>query len=173
MEGKISAIRYARENKVPYLGLCLGMQLASIEFARNVVGLSGANSTELEPNTPYPIIDILPDKRDITKLGGTLRLGSYPCVLKEGSKAREAYGSEMIHERHRHRYEFNNLYRKQLEEKGFSFSGLSPDGDLVEIIEIKDHPWFVASQFHPEFKSRPTKAHPLFRGFVKAAIENQ
>ena len=171
MEGKISAIRYARENKVPYLGLCLGMQLASIEFARNVVGLSGANSTELEPSTPYPIIDILPDKRDITKLGGTLRLGSYPCVLKEGSKAREAYGSEMIHERHRHRYEFNNLYRKQLEEKGFSFSGLSPDGDLVEIIEIKDHPWFVASQFHPEFKSRPTKAHPLFRGFVKAALE--
>lgn len=173
MEGKISAIRYARENLVPYLGLCLGMQLASIEFARNVVGLGGANSTELDPGTVHPIIDILPDKRDLTKLGGTLRLGSYPCLLGEGTKAREAYGFETIHERHRHRYEFNNIYRAQLEDKGFVFSGLSPDGSLVEIIELKDHPWFVASQFHPEFKSRPTNAHPLFRGFIKAAVEKK
>ena len=173
MEGKISAIRYARENKIPYLGLCLGMQLASIEFARNVVGLKGANSTELDTHTVHPIIDILPDKKDITKLGGTLRLGSYPCILGEGTRAREAYGSEIIHERHRHRYEFNNNYRAMLEEKGFVFSGFSPDGSLVEIIELKDHPWFVASQFHPEFKSRPTGAHPLFKGFIKAAVEKK
>ncbi|MFC7391883.1 CTP synthase [Scopulibacillus cellulosilyticus] len=170
IEGKIAAIKYARENRVPFLGICLGMQLASIEFARHVLGLQGAHSSEIDPSTPYPIIDLLPEQREIEDMGGTLRLGLYPCKVKEGTKAYEAYQEPVIYERHRHRYEFNNEYREAMEEKGFVFSGLSPDDRLVETIEIKDHPWFVASQFHPEFKSRPTRPEPLFKGFVGAAI---
>ncbi|MEK4876284.1 MULTISPECIES: CTP synthase [Bacillus] len=173
IEGKIVAIQYARENRVPFLGICLGMQLASVEFARNVLGLEGAHSSEIRPDTKYPIIDLLPEQKDVVDLGGTLRLGLYPCKLSEGTKAYEAYKEEVIYERHRHRYEFNNEYREQMEKHGFVFSGTSPDGRLVEIIELKDHPWFVASQFHPEFTSRPTRPQPLFRDFVKAAIENQ
>ncbi|MCK6259246.1 CTP synthase [Fictibacillus sp. KIGAM418] len=171
VEGKILAIQYARENKVPYLGICLGMQLASVEFARNVLGMDGAHSTELLPSTEYPIIDLLPEQKDVEDLGGTLRLGLYPCKLNEGSKAYDAYQDEVVYERHRHRYEFNNEYRDQMEKEGFVFSGTSPDGRLVEIIELKDHPWFVASQFHPEFISRPTRPQPLFREFIGAALQ--
>jgi CTP synthase len=171
IEGKIEAIRYAREQKVPFLGICLGMQLASIEFARNVVGLKEAHSAEFNPNTPHPIIDLLPEQKDIEDLGGTLRLGLYPCKLQEGTLAYEAYQDEVIYERHRHRYEFNNHYRQMMEQHGFVFSGTSPDGRLVEIIELKDHPWFVAAQFHPEFTSRPTRPQPLFREFVKASLK--
>lgn len=170
IEGKITAIQYARENKVPMLGICLGMQLASVEFARNVLGYVGANSAELDPNTPYPIIDLLPEQKDIEDMGGTLRLGLYPCKLKKGTKAYEAYQEEVIYERHRHRYEFNNEFRVPMEEAGFIFSGTSPDGRLVEIIEIADHPFFVASQFHPEFVSRPTRPQPLFREFIHASL---
>ncbi|KZM55810.1 CTP synthetase [Geobacillus stearothermophilus] len=173
VEGKIEAIRYAREQRVPFLGICLGMQLASIEFARHVVGLSGAHSSEFDPNTPHPIIDLLPEQKDVEDLGGTLRLGLYPCKLQEGTLAYAAYGDEVIYERHRHRYEFNNQYRHLLEEHGVVFSGTSPDGRLVEIIELKDHPWFVAAQFHPEFTSRPTRPQPLFREFVKAALQSK
>ncbi|WMT19996.1 CTP synthase [Parageobacillus toebii] len=171
IEGKIEAIRYAREQKVPFLGICLGMQLASIEFARNVVGLKEAHSAEFDPNTPHPIIDLLPEQKDIEDLGGTLRLGLYPCKLSEGTLAYEAYQDEVIYERHRHRYEFNNQYRQIMEQYGFVFSGTSPDGRLVEIIELKDHPWFVAAQFHPEFTSRPTRPQPLFRDFIKASLK--
>jgi CTP synthase len=171
IEGKIEAIRYARENKVPFLGICLGMQLASIEFARNVVGLKGAHSSEIDPNTPHPIIDLLPEQKDVEDLGGTLRLGLYPCKIIEGTLAYEAYQDEVIYERHRHRYEFNNQYRQVMEQHGFVFSGTSPDGRLVEIIELNDHPWFVAAQFHPEFTSRPTRPQPLFREFVKASLK--
>jgi CTP synthase len=171
VEGKIEAIRYAREQKVPFLGICLGMQLASIEFARNVVGLKEAHSAEFDPNTPHPIIDLLPEQKDIEDLGGTLRLGLYPCKLLEGTLAYEAYQDEVIYERHRHRYEFNNQYRQIMEQHGFVFSGTSPDGRLVEIIELKDHPWFVAAQFHPEFTSRPTRPQPLFRDFIKASLK--
>ncbi len=170
IEGKIEAIRYSRENNVPFLGICLGMQLASIEFARNVLGLEGAHSAEIAPETAYPIIDLLPEQKEIEDMGGTLRLGLYPCRLEEGTKAIEAYGEPVIYERHRHRYEFNNEYREQMEAEGFVFSGLSPDGRLVEIIELTDHPWFVASQFHPEFKSRPTRPEPLFRNFIEASL---
>ncbi|WP_066188135.1 CTP synthase [Gracilibacillus timonensis] len=171
IEGKIAAIRYARENRLPFLGICLGMQLATVEFARNVVGLTGANSFEIDPNTPHPIIDLLPEQKDISDLGGTLRLGIYPCRLQEGTKTKEAYGAEdIVYERHRHRFEFNNVYREQMEDHGFVFSGTSPDKKLVETIELKDHPWFVASQFHPEFKSRPTRPQPLFNGFIQAAV---
>jgi CTP synthase len=170
VEGKILATKFARENKVPFLGICLGMQVASIEYARNVLGLKGANSSEIDPNTPYPVIDLLPEQKDIEDLGGTLRLGLSPSKLQEGSRAYEAYKDEVIYERHRHRYEFNNEYRQRMEEGGFVFSGTTPDGRLVEIIEIKDHPWFVASQFHPEFTSRPTKPQPLFRDFVRASL---
>ncbi len=173
IEGKISAIRYARENKVPFLGICLGMQLASVEFARTVLGLEGANSAELNPQTLYPIIDLLPEQKDVEDLGGTLRLGLYPCKLQEGTAARAAYGEEVVYERHRHRYEFNNEYREQMEKAGFVFSGTSPDGRLVEVIEVTDHPFFVASQFHPEFVSRPTRPQPLFREFVRNALETQ
>ncbi|GGC86215.1 CTP synthase [Thalassobacillus devorans] len=172
IEGKIEAIRYARENKVPFLGICLGMQLATVEFARNVLGLEGAHSAEIDPATPHAIIDLLPEQKEVSDLGGTLRLGIYPCKLTEGSKAKEAYGEEVIYERHRHRFEFNNHYREQMEEKGFSFTGTSPDGRLIEIIEVEDHPWFVASQFHPEFKSRPTRPQELFYGFIGAASTN-
>ncbi|SFA42309.1 CTP synthase [Parageobacillus thermantarcticus] len=171
IEGKIEAIRYAREQKVPFLGICLGMQLASIEFARNVVGLKEAHSAEFDPNTPHPIIDLLPEQKDVEDLGGTLRLGLYPCKLQEGTLAYEAYQDEVIYERHRHRYEFNNHYRQIMEQHGFVFSGTSPDGRLVEIIELKDHPWFVAAQFHPEFTSRPTRPQPLFREFIKASLK--
>ncbi|MFC0296453.1 CTP synthase [Geobacillus jurassicus] len=171
VEGKIEAIRYAREQRVPFLGICLGMQLASIEFARHVVGLKGAHSSEFDPNTPHPIIDLLPEQKDVEDLGGTLRLGLYPCKLQEGTLAYAAYGDEVIYERHRHRYEFNNQYRPIMEEHGFVFSGTSPDGRLVEIIELKDHPWFVAAQFHPEFTSRPTRPQPLFREFIKASLK--
>lgn len=171
IEGKISAIKYARINKVPFLGICLGMQLASVEFARNVLNLTGANSAELDPETKYPIIDLLPEQKDIEDMGGTLRLGLYPCKLIEGSKVYEAYQEQVVYERHRHRYEFNNDYRDQMEKAGFKFSGISPDGRLVEIIELEDHPYFIASQFHPEFVSRPTRPQPLFREFIKAALK--
>ncbi|MBN8234975.1 CTP synthase [Halobacillus kuroshimensis] len=171
IEGKIDAIRYARENRIPFLGICLGMQLATVEFARNVLGLEGAHSAEIDPSTPHPIIDLLPEQKEVSDLGGTLRLGIYPSRLKEGSKALEAYGEEVVYERHRHRFEFNNHYREQMEAAGFKFSGTSPDGRLVEIIEVEDHPWFVASQFHPEFKSRPTRPQELFYGFIGAAMK--
>ncbi|NNU90079.1 CTP synthase [Anoxybacillus sp. CHMUD] len=171
IEGKIEAIRYAREQRIPFLGICLGMQLASVEFARHVVGLKGAHSAEIDPSTPHPIIDLLPEQKDIEDLGGTLRLGLYPCKLVEGTKAYDAYQDEVIYERHRHRYEFNNEYRTMMEENGFVFSGTSPDGRLVEIVELKDHPWFVAAQFHPEFTSRPTRPQPLFREFIRASLQ--
>jgi len=170
VEGKIAAIHYARVNKIPFLGICLGMQLATIEFARHVLGYKQANSSEIDPNTPHPIIDLLPEQKDVEDLGGTLRLGLYPCKIIEGSKAFSVYNDELVYERHRHRYEFNNAYREEMEKKGFVFSGTSPDGRLIEIIELSDHPWFVASQFHPEFKSRPTRPQPLFRGFIEASL---
>lgn len=171
IEGKILACNYARTHKIPYLGICLGMQIAIIEFARNVLGLDGANSAEINPDTRYPVIDILPEKKTLTDLGGTLRLGKYPCVLNPESKSYELYGADEIWERHRHRYEVNNDYREALLSHGMIFAGTSPNNHIVEMIEIPDHPWFVAGQFHPEFKSRPNKPHPLFRGFVTAACE--
>mgnify|MGYP002534226549 CR=1 FL=1 len=173
IEGMICAIKYARENKIPYLGLCLGMQLTLVEFGRHVLGFSDAHSQEFNPDTTHPMVHIMPDQDGVTDLGGTLRLGSYPCVLTEGSKAYELYGEKEIHERHRHRYEVNNEYRDILQENGMMLSGCSPDGRIVEMVEIPEHPWFVATQAHPEFKSRPNKAHPLFKGFVEAALEHQ
>lgn len=170
-EGKIRAAGYARRKKIPFLGICLGMQLAVVEFARNAAGLKEAGSRELHPDTPDPVIDLMPEQNGVEDLGGTLRLGAYPCVLAEGSRARELYQAETISERHRHRYEVNNAYRELLEASGMVLSGLSPDGRIVEMIELKDHPFFIATQAHPEFKSRPNRAHPLFRGFVKAAKE--
>ncbi|MDD9912361.1 MAG: CTP synthase [Alphaproteobacteria bacterium] len=184
-EGKIKAVKYAREHKIPYFGICMGMQLACVEFARHVAGLEGAGSTEFNEDfgvPAHPIIGLMTEwqtekgsevRDETTDLGGTMRLGAYPCTLKEGYLAREAYEQENISERHRHRYEFNNTYRDQLSDAGLTFSGLSPDGTLVEIVEIKDHPWFVAVQFHPEFKSQPHKAHPLFAKFVEASIQHQ
>jgi len=169
-EGKINAARYARENKIPYLGLCLGMQIAIIEFARNVANLKNANSKEIDPNTPYPVIDLLPGKNEYSMLGGTLRLGKYPCKLIKGTKVYDQFHTEMINERHRHRYEVNNDLIGLLVEKGMVVNGTSPNGSIVEMIELPDHPWFVACQFHPEYKSRPNRPHPLFMGFVKAAI---
>ena len=171
IEGKILAARYAREKKVPYLGLCLGMQTMCIDFARGVLNHEDANSSEFDRSTEYPVIDLMLDQRSITDLGGTMRLGLYPCVLQKGSKAAAAYGEDHVDERHRHRFEFNNAYKQDFEKGGMSFSGMSPDGKLVEIAEIKDHPFMVGSQFHPEFLSRPMKPHPLFEGFVKAAKE--
>ena len=173
IEGKISAIRYARENDVPFLGICLGMQMAVVEFARHVCGLDGAHSSELDPKTPYPVIDLMADQVGVTAKGGTMRLGSYPCLLAEGTRSHAIYGTDRIDERHRHRYEFNNAYREALTAAGLSLSGLSPDGHLVEMVELSDHPWFVACQFHPELKSRPNKAHPLFREFISAAKTHQ
>lgn len=170
IEGKISAVKFARENKVPLLGICLGLQCSVIEYARNVCGLD-AGSSEFDPDIEHPVIDLMLEQRKKSKMGGTMRLGSYPCVIKEGSLAGKLYGCVNIDERHRHRWEVNNDYRDLLEEKGLVFSGLSPDGNLVEIIEVNDHPFFIAVQFHPEFKSRPQKAHPLFKGLVAAAIE--
>ena len=170
IEGKIEAIKYARENKIPFLGICLGMQTAVIEFARNVVGYDNANSYEINPETKYPVIDLMPEQKDIEDLGGTMRLGLYPCKLKEGSKVNECYDDKLIYERHRHRYEFNNEYRKQIISSGMKITGTSPDGRLVEIVELENHPWFVAVQFHPELKSRPNKPHPLFKGFIKASL---
>ncbi len=172
IEGKINAIRVARENHIPYLGICLGMQCAVLEFARNVAGLNDAHSTEFSPDTNTPVIDSLNGQDEDTLLDGTLRLGSYPCNLKQNTKAWEAYGTSVINERHRHRYEFNNQFRSQLADHGLVYSGVYEEADLAEIIEIAHHPWFVAVQFHPEFKSRPHRPHPLFRDFVKHAIQN-
>lgn len=173
IEGKIIATRYAREKQIPFFGICLGMQMACVEGARHLLNYEGAHSSEIDPETPYPLIDLLPEQKDVEDLGGTMRLGLYPCKLQPDSLAAQAYQNDLIYERHRHRYEFNNEYREQLEKAGYRFSGLSPDGRLVEIIEWDPHPWFVATQFHPEFISRPNRPHPLFRDFVGAALKQQ
>lgn len=170
-EGKIQAVNFAREHKVPFFGICLGMQMAVVEFARNVCGLSGAHTSEFAKDTPYPVIDLMEDQKKVTGKGGTMRLGAYPCSLKDGTFAQSAYKSKEISERHRHRYEVNNRYREVLEKNGLVLSGLSPDGRLVEMVEIQNHPWFVGCQFHPEFKSTPLNPHPLFRDFIKVAME--
>jgi CTP synthase len=170
-EGKIMACRVARERRIPYLGICLGMHVAISEFARHVVGLDGANSTEMDPETPYPVIDLLPEQKEVEDLGGTMRLGAQAVELAEGTRTREVYGEAVVNERHRHRYEVNNHFRPALEDAGLVVSGTYQEGRLVEIIELPDHPWFVASQFHPEFKSRPTRPAPLFREFIGAALE--
>jgi CTP synthase len=169
VDGKVAAIRWAREQRVPFLGLCLGMQCAVIEWARNQAGLVGATSAELDPNTPHPVIALLPEQQDVVDLGGTMRLGVYPCRLAPGSLCQRLYGEEVVYERHRHRYEFNNAYRAQFLDSGYRVSGTSPDGRLVELIELVDHPFFTACQYHPEFLSRPGKPHPLFRGLIEAA----
>ncbi|MFP6637372.1 MAG: CTP synthase [Nitrospinaceae bacterium] len=171
IEGKIKAVQFARENKVPFFGICLGMHCAAIEFARNVANLKNANSSEFSTTSPYLIIDLLPDQNAKGDMGGTMRLGEYPCQLRKNSNAYSAYGRREIEERHRHRYEFNNMYRIQMEEAGLVISGLSPNGNLVEIIELKDHPWFLAGQFHPEFKSSPMDPHPLFRDFIASSLK--
>jgi CTP synthase len=172
-EGKIAAVRYAREKKVPFFGICLGLHTAVVEFARNVAGLAGANSTEFDPETPHPVIDLMEDQRRIENKGGTMRLGAYPCRLVDGTLARKVYGAEEISERHRHRFEVRNEYRERLQKAGLVLSGVSPDGNLVEMIELAGHPHFIACQFHPEFKSRPTDPHPLFTRFVAASIERR
>jgi CTP synthase len=172
-EGKIAAVRYAREEKIPFLGICFGMQMAVIEFARHVCGLERANSSEVDENTPHPVIDLMSGQRSVTRKGGTMRLGAYPCVVREDSLAFRVYGKRKISERHRHRYEVNNAYRETLAQHGLIFSGLSPDESLVEMIELAQHPWFLASQFHPEFKSRPLDCHPVFKGFIKAALQHK
>ncbi|SMP02964.1 CTP synthase [Desulfurobacterium pacificum] len=171
VEGKIKAVQFARENKIPFFGICLGMQCAVIEFARNVAGLEGAHSAEFDSSTKYPVIDLMEEQKKVSEKGGTMRLGAYPCVLKEGTFSFKAYGKKEISERHRHRYEFNNKFKEVLEKAGLVIAGTSPDGKLVEVVEVKDHPWFVAVQYHPEFKSRPREPHPLFVDFVKAAME--
>ncbi|HEV7162115.1 MAG TPA: CTP synthase, partial [Solirubrobacteraceae bacterium] len=171
IEGKIAAARVAREQGIPYLGICLGMQIAVAEFARHVAGMEGANSTEFDPETPYPVIDLLPEQKEVANLGGTMRLGADPIKLHAGTRAREIYGEAVIYERHRHRYEVNNLLRKRLQSAGLCISGTSPDERLVEVVELEEHPFFVASQFHPEFKSRPERPAPLFRDFIAAALE--
>jgi CTP synthase len=173
LEGKILSVRYARENRVPYFGICLGMQMAVVEFARNVLGHKDADSTELNPETEHPVIHLMEEQKRVMNLGGTMRLGAYPCKLVKGSLARKIYGKEQISERHRHRYEFNNDYRDAFENEGMLLSGLSPDGVLVEMIELRDHPFFVATQFHPEFKSRPVDPHPIFRDFIGAATKRK
>ncbi len=173
IEGKIWAAKWARENKIPFLGICLGMQCAVIEFARNVLNYKGAHSAEIDPNTKYPVIDLMPEQKDIDNMGGTMRLGAYPCKLLKGTNSEKAYGQEVVYERHRHRYEFNNEYRSKLTEAGLILSGTSPDDRLVEIVEINNHPWYVAVQFHPELKSRPNKPHPLFKNFVKATLDKK
>ena len=170
IEGKIETIRYVRENKIPFLGICLGMQMAVVEFARNVLGLKDANSAELDEKTTNPVIHIMEEQKGIDKKGGTMRLGAYPCIIKKGSLANKVYGKEEISERHRHRFEYNNEYRERLEEAGLKISGTSPDGLLVEMVEIEEHPYFIAGQFHPELKSRPNNPAPLFVGLVKACL---
>ncbi|MBQ3462340.1 MAG: CTP synthase [Clostridia bacterium] len=170
IEGKIIAAQYAREHKIPYFGICLGMQIAVIEYARNVLGYADAHSSELNPDTTHPVIDLMPEQRDVEDLGGTMRLGMYPCKLTEGSLSKKIYGDDLIYERHRHRYEFNNHYRTEITEKGMLIAGQSPNEKLVEMVEIPDHPWYIGVQFHPEFKSRPNRSHPLFASFIKAAI---
>ena len=169
VDGKVAAIRWAREQRVPFLGLCLGMQCAVIEWARNQAGLVGATSAELDPDTAHPVIHLLPEQQDVVDLGGTMRLGVYPCRLAPGTMGQRLYNDEVVYERHRHRYEFNNAYRSLFLESGYEISGTSPDGRLVELIELKNHPFFTACQYHPEFLSRPGKPHPLFRGLVEAA----
>jgi len=173
VEGKIEVIKYARENNIPFLGICLGMQCAVIEYARNVLGFKDANSSEMNPKTMHPVIDLMPDQKGVEEMGGTMRLGAYPCRIEKGTFSWEAYSEELVYERHRHRYEFNNEYRSELTKAGMVLSGTSPDGRLVEIIELKNHPWFVGVQFHPEFKSRPNRPHPLFKDFVKASIKTK
>ncbi|MBQ8851790.1 MAG: CTP synthase, partial [Oscillibacter sp.] len=170
IEGMICAVRYAREHGIPYFGICLGMQMAVIEFARHVVGWADADSAEFDHKTAHPVIDLMPDQVNVTEKGGTMRLGKYPCVLAEGTHSRELYGAAEISERHRHRYEFSNAFRQELTDAGLVLAGTSPDARLVEIVELPDHPWFVGAQFHPEFKSRPDRPHPLFFGFVQAAV---
>lgn len=171
IEGKILSAKYARETNTPFFGICLGMQMAVVEFGRSMLGLEGANSSEFNKDTQYPVIDLMPEQKDIEDMGGTMRLGLYPCKIEDNTHSKKLYKEELIYERHRHRYEFNNEYRKDYQEKGMKITGLSPDERLVEIVEIEDHPWYVGCQFHPEFKSRPTRPHPLFKGFVKAAKE--
>ena len=172
-EGKIMAAQFARENKIPYFGICLGMQIAVIEFSRNVAGLANANSTELDPSTPFPVIDIMDEQRDVTEKGATMRLGAYKCTLAPGTKAAAAYGQEEIRERHRHRFEVNNKFLDKLTDAGLIVSGRNPERNLVEMVELSDHPYFVACQFHPEFKSRPQEPHELFHAFVAAALEQR
>ncbi|NGX37361.1 MAG: hypothetical protein K1000chlam2_00515, partial [Chlamydiae bacterium] len=169
--GKILTAKHCRENKIPYFGLCLGMQVLCVEFARHVIGFKDANSTEMDAETPHPIISLLSEQRDVKNLGGTMRLGAFQCSLQKGSKAHAAYGKEVISERHRHRYEFNNAFKEPLEEKGLILTGIMENDELCEIAEIKDHPWMLGVQYHPEFKSKPTKPHPLFRDFIAAAIQ--
>ncbi len=173
IEGKISAIKYAREHGIPFFGICLGMQLACIEFARNVLNYNNASSTEFDRDTQYPIISLMEEQKGLKDLGGTMRLGAYPCILKDDSITAKIYGKTGINERHRHRYEFNNRYKEEFEKSGMDIAGLSPDGDYVEVVEIKDHPYFIACQYHPEFKSRPNKPHPLFTGWIKAALKKR
>ncbi len=170
IEGKINAIQWARENKKPFFGICLGMQCSVIEFARNVLGYEGANSSEIDESTKYPVIDLMKDQKNIENMGGTMRLGQYPCNLEKGSTSTAEYGEELIYERHRHRYEFNNDFREKIMSAGMNIVGTSPDGRLVEIVEVTDHPWYISVQFHPELKSRPNRAHPLFKGFIKASL---
>ncbi|MCC6847827.1 MAG: CTP synthase [Deltaproteobacteria bacterium] len=172
-EGKIAAVRYAREQHVPFFGICFGMQMAVIEFARHVCGLDRANSAEVDPETPHPVIDLMTMQKRVDRKGGTMRLGAYACTLADGSLAAKVYGKKKISERHRHRYEFNNAYRDTIESRGMRLSGLSPDGSLVEVVEVRDHPWFIGCQFHPEFKSKPLECHPLFRGFIRAALAHR
>jgi CTP synthase len=172
-EGKIRAIRHAREAGVPFFGICLGLQMAVVEFARHVANLEGANSTEFDPRTPHPVIDFLPEQKQVSDKGGTMRLGAYPCVLREGSLAASVYGASEISERHRHRYEFSPDYRERIEKAGMAVSGASPDGRLPEMVEIPGHPFFIGCQFHPEFKSRPWAPHPLFASFVAAALKRR
>jgi CTP synthase len=171
VEGKLEAVRYARERKVPYLGLCLGLQTAVIEFARNVCGLEDANSSEFDPTTTHAVIDLLPEQQGVVDMGATMRLGAQPCHLEPGTHARDVYGEDVVMERHRHRYEVNPEYHRALTDGGMVFSGWSPNGVLVEIVELADHPFFMAGQFHPELKSRPTNPHPMFRDFVGAALD--
>ena len=172
-EGKIAAAKFARENKIPYYGLCLGLQIAVIEFARNVLKLAGANSTEFDPNPPHPVINMMEEQKRITDKGATMRLGSYECALTPGTLAHKAYGAATVTERHRHRYEVNNAYVDRLKAGGMVISGLNPQRNLVEVVELKDHPWFLGTQAHPEFQSKPNKAHPLFAAFIAAALKNK
>ena len=173
VDGKVEAIKFARENNIPFFGICLGMQMACVEFARNVLGYKGATSTEFEKDTSYPIISLMEEQKGLKDMGGTMRLGAYPCILKDDSLAARVYGRTQIAERHRHRYEFNNAFREEFEKAGMDIVGLSPDGNYVEVIEIKNHPYFIASQYHPEFKSRPNRPHPLFTGWIKAALKKR